>query len=204
MASGFPGNLVEAQRAGITITALMDASDSNLRISPDDRELMRRLIVVLIFITLFTAVFSHLYRIYAKKFYDLTGRAKWIWAPHRINRNEPVVFWATRDFTLPEQRRYTQIKVLGDPEYVLYFNGQEVGGRRVREDRHLDFFDVSPSARTGRNRIVVAVRSVSGVGGLIAARQAARSPRWSLEILRPVSGTSSRSNRDRWSRPSRG
>jgi hypothetical protein len=59
--------------------------------------------------------------------------------------------------------------MLGDPEYVLYFNGKEIGGRRVRGDLHLDFYDVSASARTGRNRIVVAVRSVSGVGGLIAS-----------------------------------
>lgn len=130
---------------------------------------MRRLTVALVFIVLFTAAFSQLYRIYAKKFYDLTGSAQWIWAPHRISRNQPVVFFAARDFTLPAHRRYTQIKVLGDPEYVLYFNGKEIGGRSVRGDLHLDFFDVSASARTGRNRILVAARSVSGVGGLIAS-----------------------------------
>ena len=168
-ARGLPGNRVEAHRAGITITAFMDAADSNPRISPADRELMRRLTGVIIFLILLTAAFSYLWRLYSTKFYDITGEAAWIWAPHRVSRNMPVVFFAARDFDLPAGRNWARIKILGDPEYTLYFNGKKIGGRRAGDDRHLDVFDVSEIARDRGNRILVAVRSTNGVGGLIAA-----------------------------------
>lgn len=138
-------------------------------ISPADRELMRRLTVAIAFLVLFTAAFSFLWRLYATKFYAITGEASWIWIPHRISRNVPVVFFAAHDFDLPEARRWTRIKILGDPEYTLYFNGRPVGGRRVGDDRQLDVFDVSEIARDKGNRILVAVRSTNGVGGLIAS-----------------------------------
>ena len=124
---------------------------------------------VIVFAVLFTAAFSYLWRLYATKFYAITGAASWIWLPHRINLEMPVVFFAARDFDLPPHRAWTRIKILGDPEYTLYFNGKLVGGRRVGDDRHLDVFDVSDIARDQGNRILVAVRSTNGVGGLIAA-----------------------------------
>lgn len=130
---------------------------------------MRRLTGVVVFLILFTAAFSHLWRLYSTKFHATTGQAQWIWAPHRISRNVPVVFFAARDFDLPPHRTYTRIKVLGDPEYTLHFNGQLVGGRRVGDDRHIDLFDVSGLARDRGNRILISVRSTNGVGGLIAA-----------------------------------
>ncbi len=130
---------------------------------------MRRLTFVLVFLLLFTAAYSGLYRLYSKKFYDVSGRAEWIWPSHQISRETPVAFFAARDFDLPRWRLYTRIKILGDPEYTLYFNGREIGGRRVHDDRHLDIYDVSDLARDGRNRILVAVRSSNGVGGLIAS-----------------------------------
>ncbi|HEX8154301.1 MAG TPA: hypothetical protein VF698_14300, partial [Thermoanaerobaculia bacterium] len=64
---------------------------------------------------------------------------------------------------------YTHLKVLGDPEYTVWFNGAEIGGRLVGEERQLDVYDISSLAKTGRNRVVVAVRARQGVGGLIAA-----------------------------------
>jgi hypothetical protein len=124
---------------------------------------------VVLFLVLFTASFSYLHRVYGRKFFDATGRAEWIWARHRINTNVPVVFFAAHDFNLPPHRPYTRVKILGDPEYTLYLNGVLVGGRRIGQNAHLDLYDVSALARNGRNRIVVAVRSVSGVGGLIAS-----------------------------------
>lgn len=130
---------------------------------------MRRLTIIVVFVFLFTAVFSSLYRLYSKKFYDATGRAQWIWPRHQISREIPVAFFAGRDFDLPKWRLYTRIKVIGDPEYTLYFNGREIGGRRVHDDRHLDTYDVSSLARDAQNRIVVAVRSHNGVGGLITS-----------------------------------
>ncbi len=84
-------------------------------------------------------------------------------------RGDAVAFFATRNFDLPANRYYTHIKVMADPEYTLYFNGREIGGRQMGEESKLDVYDVTALARTGRNRIVLAVRSTSGVGGLIAA-----------------------------------
>lgn len=130
---------------------------------------MRRLTAALFFLVLFTAGFSYLWRLFSNKFYDITGQAAWIWMPHRISRNTPVVFFAARDFDLPQHRAWTRIKILGDPEYTLYFNGQQIGGRRVRDALHLDTYDVSQLARDGKNRLLVAVRSTNGVGGLIAS-----------------------------------
>lgn len=203
-------------------------------IAPRDAALLKRLTIVIALGALFLAVFHHLDLVYSHKFFDVTGRADWIWAPGdsgaartaaRQNRqpgaaaavgrrvrslghdlkeiaalvpvrdgrfdgalakqtlrdmfkrddrpmgrsDNPVAFFATRDFDLPPNRYYTHVKVIGDPEYTIFFNGREIGGRRVGEDSKLDVYDVSPLARTGRNRIVVAVRSTTATGGLIAA-----------------------------------
>lgn len=117
-----------------------------------------------------TAAFSHLHRTYSQKFFDVTGRAQWIWAQHRMSANAPVAFFASRDFDLPEQRIYTHLKVLGDPEYTLYVNGREVAGRQVApDDRTIDLYDISELVRHKGNRVVIAVRSPQGVGGLIAS-----------------------------------
>ena len=129
---------------------------------------MRRITIVLVFVMLFTAATSQLYRMYAKKFFDVTGPAKWIWASHQISRQVPVVFFAVRDFDLPPQRVFTRIKIAAEPEYALFFNGVEVASRRMGQNPTLDEYDVSALSRTGPNRIVVAVRSPSGVGGLLA------------------------------------
>lgn len=129
---------------------------------------MRRITIVLVFVMLFTATTSQLYRMYAKKFFDVTGPAKWIWASHQISRQIPVVFFAVRDFDLPPQRVFTRIKIAAEPEYALFFNGVEVASRRMGQSATLDEYDVSALSRTGSNRIMVAVRSPSGVGGLLA------------------------------------
>jgi hypothetical protein len=138
-------------------------------LSRDDRELMRRLSIVLAFVFVFTAAFSHLVRVYSQKFHDRTATARWIWASHNMSANEPLAFFAAREIELPPNRVYTRLKLLGDPEYTLYVNGNEVAGRRVGEERSLDYYDISPLVQTGRNRIVVAVRAPHGAGGLLAA-----------------------------------
>ena len=130
---------------------------------------MRRVTIAAIAVFLFTAAFATLERTYSQKFHDLTGTAKWIWAAHRMSDNVPVAFYAARDFDLPAHRHYAHLKVLGDPEYTVYVNGREVAARRVGEERSLDLYDISPIVKTGRNRIVIAVRAPRGVGGLIAA-----------------------------------
>lgn len=146
------------------MTAFMGGADSN-----NDRDLIRRLTIVILLGFLFTAGFTHLNRVYGHKFYDVTGRAEWIWARQELSREIPVAFFAARDFDLPPNRYYTHIKVAGDPEYTLYFNGRTIGGRRFGDQPALDVYDVSELARTGRNRIVIAARSTNGVGGVIAA-----------------------------------
>lgn len=165
-ASGFPGKRVDDQRAGIRMTAFMDGAHG---ISAADRRLARRLITLLIAVVVITAAFSRLDLLYSHKFFDVTGRARWIWARHQISRNIPVAFFATKDFDLPANRSFTRIKIAGDPEYTLYFNGALIGGRRMGDESALDVYDVSVLARNRANRIVVAVRSPNGVGGLIAS-----------------------------------
>jgi hypothetical protein len=147
----------------------MAAVDSISSISSTDRQLMRRLAIVALFFVFLTAAFSSLYRFYTRRFEDFTGDARWIWATSQISRNVPVVFFATRDFVLPESRRSTSLKIFADPEYTLWFNGRELAGHRADDQRRLDVYDVSSLARSGRNRIVIAVRSTNGVGGLIAS-----------------------------------
>jgi hypothetical protein len=115
------------------------------------------------------AAFTTLQAVYGHKFYDVTGRAKWIWPRVEMSSEIPVVFFAARDFDLPKNRYYTHLKIAADPQYTLYLNGREVASRRTTEPSALDVYDVSALARDGRNRIVVAVRSVKGVGGLLAS-----------------------------------
>ena len=134
-----------------------------------DRDLLKRLAIVLVFLFVFTAAFSHLVRVYSEKFFNRTATAKWIWARHSMSANEPLAFFAAREIDLPPNRVYTRLKLAGDPEYTLYVNGQEVAGRRVGEDRALDYYDLTPIVKTGRNRIVVAVRAPQGAGGLLAS-----------------------------------
>ena len=130
---------------------------------------MKRLTLVLAFILFFSAAFSALNRIYSNKFLATTGEARWLWAHHRMSSNDPVAFFAARDFTLPEKRYYTRVKVAADPEYTLFINGREVTGRLIQGDPTLDLYDVSQLVTTGRNRIVVAVRAPQGVGGVLAS-----------------------------------
>src|SRR4051795_5375703 len=112
LASGLPGKRVEAQRAGITMTAFMQAADS---ISAPDRDLMRRLSIVFGLLVLFTFAFSRLQLLYSHKFFDNTGRAEWIWVNPRIASGDPQAFFATTDFDLPPNRYFTKIKLAGDP-----------------------------------------------------------------------------------------
>jgi hypothetical protein len=150
----------------------MTAGDST---NARENDLVKRLTVVVIFIVVFTAAFAHLHRLYADKFFGITGRAEWIWAQHRMSSNEPVAFFAAREFVLPERRDYTHLKVIGDPEYAIHVNGREIAGRRLvgrrktSVDERLSLYDISQFVKTGRNRIVITVRAPAGIGGLIAA-----------------------------------
>lgn len=139
-------------------------------VSAVDRKLLRRLVILSISIFVTVGAFSRLQLLYSHKFFDNTGRAQWVWQQNRLADGDPAAFFATREFDLPPNRAFTRIKMLGDPEYTLYFNGVAVGGRHVGDDNEaLDTYDVSKLARDKKNRVVVAVRSANGVGGLIAS-----------------------------------
>jgi hypothetical protein len=166
---------------------------------------MRVFTYALLFLVLFVFAFSRLELLYGDKFYDVlnTGNAQWIWMPLRMADGTPSAFYATRDFDLPPSRQFTRVKILGDPEYTLYFNGREIGGRRVGEESALDVYDVSGLARDKGNRLVVAVRSANGVGGLIVSVDLTQEfrnyvvtdrdwhivPQWRADILQRDHGT---------------
>ena len=133
------------------------------------RNQARRLTLIAVAAVLVTFSLSRLYLLYAHKFYDITGRAQWIWAPGQLSRDVPVAFFATREFDLPPNRYFTHVKIAGDPEYTLWFNGTEIGGRKLGDARALDVYDVTDLARTSANRMVIGVRSGDGVGGVIAS-----------------------------------
>ncbi len=212
-ASGLPGNRVDDHRAGITITLLMTPADSNvgetpgaklerwLRISGmpgDDIRLVKKLAALTAFVFVFTAGFCHLERVYSRKFFDITGEARWIWAPRPMSAGEPIAFFASRVIDLPAHRIFTHLKILGDPEYTLWVNGRLVANRRVEGRQALDLYDLSGMVNDGPNRIVVAVRAPQGAGGLIAAVDIGHEAanwvvsdgswriyrRWNAEILR--------------------
>lgn len=147
----------------------MPVADFTATIPPSDRRLMRRLSIVLALIFVAAFAFSRLDLLYSHKFFDATGRAEWIWYNHRIASGEPLAFFITRDFDLPPNRYYAKIKIAADPQYTLYFNGREIGGHRAGDQPVLDIYDVTPLARTKGNRIVVALRSANGVGGMLAS-----------------------------------
>jgi hypothetical protein len=112
--------------------------------------------------------FVALHRFYSQKFFDGTGKAQWIWQKHRLASRDPVAFFATRDFAVPAVPTSARLKIAADPEYTLFLNGQEIAGG-ASERVYLDEYDVTRYLRPGRNRIVAAIRSGEGVGGLLIA-----------------------------------
>ena len=137
--------------------------------SAADSTEIRKWTIVIVLSFLFSAAFTTLDAVYGHKFYDITGHAKWIWPRVEMSSEVPVAFFAARDLDLPPTRYYTHIKIACDPQYTLYLNGREIASKRMTDESALDVYDVSALAHDGRNRVVVAVRSVKGVGGLLVA-----------------------------------
>jgi hypothetical protein len=150
--------------------AVLSSTPHTLLPSPPDRVLIRRLLIIAATVFVVVAAASRLELLYSHKFFDNTGTAQWIWQQNRFADGNPAAFFATHEFDLPPNRAFTRIKMLGDPEYTLFFNGVAVGGRHVGDGNEaLDTYDVSSLARDKNNRMVVAVRSANGVGGLIVS-----------------------------------
>src|SRR6266568_5188846 len=100
----------------------MTVADS---ISRDDRDLMRRLTIGIALLFAFIAAYTRLDLLYSHKFFDVTGHAQWIWDNHRLASGDPLAFFAVRDVELPERRYFTHLKIAGDPDYTVWFNGRE-------------------------------------------------------------------------------
>ena len=89
----------------------------------------------------------------------------------------PVAFFAAQPFTLDaedlaELRRpevSAALDMVADESYVVYLNGQWLGGNTFHPDRPTDRYLVTPWLRNGENRLVVELRSQRGVGGLLAS-----------------------------------
>ncbi|HUO84420.1 MAG TPA: hypothetical protein VM534_04820 [Thermoanaerobaculia bacterium] len=128
---------------------------------------MRRWATALLFAFLVFGSFFLVQRFYQRRFFSGTGAAQWIWLPHRVSEEQPVVFFAARSFIRPASSQFVRIRIGGDPQYTLYFNGREIGGGRWNGTYQA--YDVTSLARQGVNRIVVGVRSPRGVGGLLVA-----------------------------------
>lgn len=122
--------------------------------------------------------FITLNRFFSRKFFSSTGEAQWIWVADRsMSSGDPLAFFAVRDVDLPPSREFVKIKIAADPQYTLYFNGNEVGGGTMNRSSDLDVWDVSNLANTGHNRIVVALRSSNGVGAFLSAMDLASTRR---------------------------
>lgn len=138
-------------------------------IGAGERRLVGRSLTALALLFAVVAFVVHTGRFFARKFYASTGRAEWIWADHLLSRRIPIVFFAATSFDLPPRRAYVKVNVSCDPEYTLFFNGHQIGGARFEETRAIDVYDVTPFARERDNRVLIAARSATGVGGLIAS-----------------------------------
>jgi len=114
------------------------------------------------------ALGASVHRAYSLKLSNFLGPAEWIWIPRTSNEPSPIVFFAARSFAVPADREFVRISLSAHPEYELYVNGRLIGGAREMADSDLHRYELADFTRVGLNRIVVAVRSPKGVGGLIA------------------------------------
>ena len=97
-----------------------------------------------------------------------TRKAQWIWLDEEPEEPGPVAFYAVREFELEETPTAATLFAAADEEAVIFINGVPVGGSRYTNGDSLRSCDVFDAVRVGTNRIVAEVRSVRGVGGLIA------------------------------------
>lgn len=116
---------------------------------------------------LVAAVILGVGRFYGVKFNRTTGDARWLWSHNRIAADEPEAFFLTRELDIPAGPTFVQIRIAADPEYTLWFNGKEIGGGSS-DGLTLHRYDVTELARERANRIVIAIRSPRGVGGVLA------------------------------------
>lgn len=116
-----------------------------------------------------TALTSFVAGFFSRKFELQTGRADWIWIDHPFDERMPVAFFAVRDVEVPPDPPLVRLRVACDADWTLYLNGVEIGGGASAAAPVLYSFDLAEVVRKGEtNRLTVALRSASGVGGFLA------------------------------------
>jgi hypothetical protein len=106
---------------------------------------------------------------FSRKFQLQTGQARWIWIDHPLDAREPIAFFAVRDVEVPPAPPLVRLRLACDADWTLYLNGIEVAGGAATAEPVLHVFDLDALVRKGEtNRIAFALRSASGVGGLLA------------------------------------
>lgn len=99
---------------------------------------------------------------------DRPGRA-WVWTADDPRDVRPRTFFLARDFELERIPDTAVAQVLGDPEYLLWINGERAGSGRYHAHAPLDVFDVAQLLRVGSNRVVLELRSAVGSGAATLA-----------------------------------
>lgn len=117
-----------------------------------------------------TALVAFLAGFYNRKFHLETGRASWIWIHHPLDEKRPIAFFAVKDIVVPPSPPLVRLRVASDSDWTFYLNGEEVAGGAGGSDTKLVTLDLSEIARKGvPNRVAFALRSATGVGGLLAS-----------------------------------
>lgn len=138
-----------------------------------------RPVVVVAAILLPTIAFFALRARFVERFESWTGPAEWIWWSNRIVRPEPKAFVAARAFTLSKTGP-AELRVSGDREFVVYLNGNRIGGGRGGKGFPLRRYEVGSLLVRGENRIAIELRSPDSVGGAIASLSIAGLSEWFL------------------------
>lgn len=131
------------------------------------RDAVRAVVVTLALFVTF-AFFVSTYRFFQQKFFITTGAAEWIWVTDPMRKEQPVAAFFARDFQIPASAQYVRLNVAADPGYTVYFNGAVVGRSTFAPLKTIDSYDVTFLKKHGTNRLVIAVRSGKGSGGLLA------------------------------------
>ena len=96
-----------------------------------------------------------------------TREAQWIWVSGATEEARPVAFYAVREFELAEIPVQASLTTTSDEESLVFLNAVPIGGSHYANGRSVRLYDVVEALRVGRNRLVVEMRSVWGVGGLL-------------------------------------
>jgi hypothetical protein len=139
-----------------------------LRWTGTGRQFVRSSLLAVAAVLALFVFFFYTHRFYSDRFHRTTGRAEWIWAEHQLASGRPVAFFASHEFAVPEQRRYVHLNVAAQQLYTIFLNGRLIGGS-IDDAVSLDRYDISDLAAEGLNRLVVAARSDTGVGGVLVS-----------------------------------